>query len=526
MPVEKKDFYYLRLSKEDGDVESGSVEESCSIQSQRTCIWQFLRKQGFKEDDFGELVDDGFTGTNMERPGMRKLLRLVELGKVRTIVVRDLSRFARNYLEAGHYLEFIFPAYDVRFISIQDGFDSQALGETTGGLELAVHNLTNQLYSKDISRKIKSAVDLKKMSGEYVYGTAPYGYRKGSDKNTIVVDQEAAIVVKWIFDRAAEGVTISQIARRLNDKGVTTPSVYLAAVRGKYKTRAFWTYESVRNILHNRIYTGDTVPFKSHVVRVGSNRVKQLPEEIQQVIPNTHEAIVSRAQYDKALMVVKSTKAKTKVSSSRNPFTSKLFCSCCGNRLIKGKAQNKNWYCTTARYKTGLGCEEIKVPEKKLTEIVLRAIVTQCRLMGEKIEKLKREEDSIQPEFLNLEKEQRRLRMQIEQTAASKIRYYEEYVKGTFSKEEFILRKQEESQKESELKERLDVVEVRLGEMKYLMENRTEQISGGQALTKYQDVTKLTPELMAELIRQIVIYPGGRIKIEWNFYNGWEEVVK
>ena len=146
--------------------------------------------------------------------------------------------------------------------------------------------------------------------------------------------------------------------------------------------------------------------------------------------------------------------------------------------------------------------------------------------MGEKIEKLKREEDSIQPEFLNLEKEQRRLRMQIEQTAASKIRYYEEYVKGTFSKEEFILRKQEESQKKSELKERLDVVEVRLGEMKYLMENRTEQISGGQALTKYQDVTKLTPELMAELIRQIVIYPGGRIKIEWNFYNGWEEVVK
>ncbi|MCI8672528.1 MAG: recombinase family protein [Lachnospiraceae bacterium] len=526
MPVEKKDYYYLRLSKEDGDVEAGSVEESCSIQSQRICIRQFLRKQGFKEDDFGELVDDGFTGTNMERPGMRKLLGLVEAGKVRTIVVRDLSRFARNYLEAGHYLEFIFPAYDVRFISIQDGFDSQALGETTGGLELAVHNLTNQLYSKDISRKIKSAVDLKKMNGEYVYGTAPYGYRKGPDKNTIVVDQEAAIVVKRIFDWAAEGVTISQIARRLNDDGVITPSVYLAAVRGKYKTRAFWTYESVRNILHNRIYTGDTVPFKSHVVRVGSNRVRHVPEGIQQVIPDTHEAIVSRMVYDKALMVVKSTKAKTKVSGARNPFTSKLFCGCCGNRLVKGKAQNKNWYCTTARYKTGLGCEEIKIPEEKLAEIVLHAIVTQCRLMKEKIGQLKKEETTIQSEFLNLEKEHRRLRMQIEQAAASKIQYYEEYVRGTFSKEEFILKKQKETQKENELKERLDVVELQLGEMKNLMENRTEQISDGQALAKYQDVTKLTPELMRELIRQIIIYPDGRLRIEWNFCNEWERAVE
>ena len=166
-------IYYLRLSKEDGDDESGTVEESCSIQSQRLCIRKFLDSNGFDSDSFAEFVDDGCSGTSMNRPGMNKLLTLVESGKVKTIVVRDLSRFARNYLEAGHYLEFVFPAYNVRFISINDGFDSKSLGETTGGLELAIRNLINQMYSKDISRKIKSSVYMKKLYGEFVYGTAP-----------------------------------------------------------------------------------------------------------------------------------------------------------------------------------------------------------------------------------------------------------------------------------------------------------------------------------------------------------------
>lgn len=170
---ERMDISYLRLSKEDGDVEDGSIDESCSIQSQRTYIKQYLHRNGFSVDRLSEIIDDGYSGTTMNRPGMNRLIKLVESGKVRTIIVRDFSRFARSYLEAGHYLEFIFPVYNVRFISINDQFDSLELGESTGGLELAIRNLINQMYSKDISRKIKSAVDLKKLSGEFVYGTAP-----------------------------------------------------------------------------------------------------------------------------------------------------------------------------------------------------------------------------------------------------------------------------------------------------------------------------------------------------------------
>ena len=190
MPDERRNFVYLRLSKEDGDVADGISEESQSIASQRSCIEQY-RSNHPELDDFEEIVDDGYSGTHFDRPGIKKLLALVDRDAVGTIIVRDLSRFARNYLEAGHYLEFVFPAHNVRFISINDGYDSDEYGEATAGLHIAIKNLINQMYSSDISRKIKSAVDIKKLNGEFVYGTAPYGYKKGSERNKIVVDEKA-----------------------------------------------------------------------------------------------------------------------------------------------------------------------------------------------------------------------------------------------------------------------------------------------------------------------------------------------
>ena len=202
---ERQNIYYLRLSREDGDVESGNETESNSISSQRVCIRRYIEENGMNCEDFTEISDDGYSGTNMHRPGIQKILKMAESGNVKTIIVRDLSRFARNYLEAGHYLEFIFPMYGVRFISVNDGYDSLLTGETTGGFGLAIHNLINQMYSMDISRKIKSAVDMKKLNGEYVYGTAPYGYKKGEKKNTIVPDKAAAPVVKNIFEWAGLG---------------------------------------------------------------------------------------------------------------------------------------------------------------------------------------------------------------------------------------------------------------------------------------------------------------------------------
>lgn len=523
---EPVDIIYLRLSLEDGDVADGTAEESCSIQSQRTCIHRFLKEKGISTDSVEEIVDDGYSGTNLNRPGMQRLLKLVERGQVRTVIVRDLSRFARNYLEAGHYLEFVFPAYDVRFISINDQFDSQEIGETTGGLELAIKNLINQMYSKDISRKIKSAVDIKKMNGEYVYGTAPYGYKKGTVKNTIVVDEPAALIVKQVFTWAASGVTITQIAQKLNLQGTPTPSAYLAPVRGpKYKVRKIWTFESVRNILDNRIYTGDTVPFKSHVIRIGSDRVKQISEEMRTVIPNTHEAIISRELYYQARTVIKSTK-KSKSTAPPNPFTSLLVCGCCGNRLGKGKTQNKNWTCTTHRYHPELDCKDVRFNEEKLAKIVMNAIMVQCQITDARVKRIRKESHLSKSSAQVLQTECRTLRQKIEHLGTEKMKRYEAYVLGQISKQEFICIKQDIVSQEEQAKLELGIAEQKLNELNVKMSRAATQEEESQQILQYQDITELTPELTRKLIKRITIHPDGSIKIQWNFHDEISDVVE
>ena len=518
MLFEKYDVQYLRLSKEDGDVVDGTLEESCSIHSQRTCIHRFLQESGFPMDSLEEIVDDGYSGTNMNRPGMQQLLRMIERGQVRTIIVRDLSRFARNYLEAGHYLEYVFPVYDVRFISINDHFDSLNYGESTGGLELAIKNLINQMYSRDISRKIKSAVDLKKLNGEYVYGAAPYGYKKGAGKNTIVVDEPAATIVRQIFSWAADGITVTQIAKRLNEQNVMTPSAYLAKTRGKYRVSNTWTFDSVRNILANRIYTGDTVPFKSHVIRVGSNQVKQIPEENQTVIPNTHKALISRELFFQARRVIK-TNRKSKPSAPPNPFTSLLVCGCCGNKLSKGKPQNKNWMCATHRYDPSLGCKDVRFNEGRLKEIVLNAITMQCQVLDAKVKRIRRESNSVKSSEQVLQAEREALSRQIEHLHKDKMQRYEEYVMGSLSKDRFLSMKKELSAQEEQAKLQLHIVEQKLNEAISKMRKAITQESESEQILRYQDIKELTPELTRKLIKQIVIRPDGSIKIEWNFHD-------
>lgn len=515
---DKKKLSYLRLSKEDLEVASGDEAESFSIGSQRLCIRQYIESHPDlgSSDEFEELMDDGYSGTNFNRPGITRLLELVETECVDTIIVRDLSRFARNYLEAGHFLEFVFPAYGIRFISINDHYDSQKLGESTAGIQLAVRNLVNQLYSRDISRKIKSAVDLKKMNGEYVYGTAPYGYKKGPTRNTIVVDPEAAEVVKQIFQWAAEGTTVTQIAAKLNEAGVKTPSVYLQAVRGKYKVRPYWTFDSVKNILVNRIYTGDTVPFKSHVVAVGSNRVKQVPEGEQLVLPDTHEAIVSRETFYLARSTIKSN-VKSKSKGASSVFSTYLVCGCCGNKLQKGKPSNRVFRCATARYVSEGQCSEVAIREDLLSDVLLRAIRSQCAIADTKVQNAKIVRKGTQSERSIVERELKGQQRKLEKSQADAMRYYEDYVSGNLTKEQFLERKQDCRKTEEEAKLQAVMLRDRLRRMMSETESVEAVLQSAKPLEKYFGVDKLSSELMKELVQRIIIYPGGAIHIDWNF---------
>lgn len=509
---------YLRLSKEDIEVASGAEAESISIGSQRLCIRQYIDAHPDlgPSDSFEELVDDGYSGTNFDRPGIARLLELVEAGRVETIIVRDLSRFARNYLEAGHFLELVFPAHDVRFISINDHYDSRELGESTAGFQLAVRNLINHLYSRDISRKIKSAVDLKKMNGEYVYGTAPYGYKKGPQRNTIIVDPEAASVVRQIFGWASDGVTVTQIAARLNQAGVQTPSAYLQAVRGRYKVRPYWTFDSVKNILVNRIYTGDTVPFKSHVAAIGSNRVKRVPEEERIVIPDTHEAIVSRETYYLSRKVIKSN-VKSSAKGPSSVFSSYLVCGCCGNKLHKGRRSSQTFRCVTARYAPDSPCGEVSIQEEHLSSVLLRAIQSQCAIADAKVRLAKTVRKDAQTERAIVERELKEQQRRLEKSQADAMRYYEDYISGKLSRERFLEKSAGRRKAEEDARSQAAVFSARLSRMKEETISAEEVILEAGTLERYLQAEQLSPELMLELVRRIIVYPGGAIHIDWNF---------
>lgn len=517
MLSEKMDISYLRLSLEDDVVASGETRESCSIGSQRLCIKEYVRNHADVPTALTEFVDDGYSGTSMDRPAMSRIIQLVIMRKVRTIIVRDLSRFARNYLEAGHYLEYVFPSYDVRFISINDNYDSAKIKSgDPAALQLAIRNLLNDLYSKDISRKIKSAVDLKKLNGEYVYGQAPYGYKKGKLKNTIEVDEEAAIVVRRIFQLAKQGVTVTQIAQKMNEEKVLTPSVYLASVRGKYKTRDFWTFESVRNILINRIYTGDTVPFKSHVVRIGSNRVKMIPEEEQIVLPDTHEAIISRETYYQARSVIKTNK-KTKTGAAPNVFSGYLVCGCCGNKLSKGRPTNKNWLCATARYTEETECKAIRLNEAMMKEKLLTAVQLQCNLADAKLKQTRHEQDKTQEEIDSLTWELKQKQRNLDENASRLMELLEDYYAGKHSKEVFLAKKEELKVKKDVLTENIRKIEEQISSLKAEKRNHLLVEDEVNKLNKHGQITELDTYLMKELVKEIRVYPGNAVQIIWNF---------
>jgi DNA invertase Pin-like site-specific DNA recombinase len=439
------------------------------------------------------------------------------MGRIRTIIVRDLSRFARNYLEAGHYLEYIFPAYDVRFISINDDYDSaKVAARDAKGFELAVRNLLNDMYSKDISRKIKTAVDLKKMNGEYVYGQAPFGYKKGEKKNTIVVDEKAADIVRRIFHLAVSGRTITEIARLFNEEKVVTPSVYLSAVRGKYKTYELWTFETVRNILINRIYTGDTVPFKSHVVKIGSNRVKMIPEEEQIVIPDTHEAIVSREIFYQAKCVIKSN-IKRKNVNPKNVLSGYLVCGCCGKKLTKGRSTNKDWLCATARYSDEPGCGKIRLNEKQMTDTLLSAIRVQCNMAETATLQIQKKQNEEAKALNQARCNHRKVGKELDDCSNRIMSLMDDYYEQKMTKEQFMEAKAVIKSQETLLKTKMTELEKEIADIRKRISEQIAKESEAGAVSKHQKVESLDEGIMRELVNKILVYPENVIRIQWNF---------
>ena len=289
---------YLRLSQEDEAARDQLKDESNSIHSQRLLLRQYVKEhQELASLPLREFVDDGYTGTNFDRPQFQQMMAQVKAGEVGCILVKDLSRFGRNYLEVGDYLEHIFPFLGVRFVAVNDHFDSQEYVGKTTGMEVAFRNLVYQRYSQDLSEKVKSAMHLKMSKGKYVT-SCPYGYRKDpADKHHMVIDPETAPIVREIFLAAIAGKKTTEIAAVLNERQIPTPQMHKKTKEEKRHSASMWSHQAVLRILQNYKYTGAMVNFKVENAAIRAKVQRKNRPEDWVVVEGQHEAIVSKEEF-------------------------------------------------------------------------------------------------------------------------------------------------------------------------------------------------------------------------------------
>ena len=324
---------YMRFSRDDGQ-----ISDSSSITTQKMMLEKFCQDSGYKIYD--SYVDDGYTGMNFDRPAFQRLIGDIDGGKINLVITKDLSRLGRNYIQTGYYSEVFFREKGVRYIAINDAFDSLKSDNDIAPFK----NILNNMYSRDLSRKIKSAIRQRVSHGLYFAGQKPYGYRKDpGNKNRLVPDEEAAVNVKEIFRLALEGKGIVAIMKIMTEREILSPAAYKAKHgdtrfmwynKGKEKSLTKWSISAVDKIMKNRVYVGDTVGCKSEILAPGTKKIRLTPDK-HIIVENTHEPLVSREDYERVQQLVKARHRPSK-HHVENLFRSILFCAHCGKRMSLG----------------------------------------------------------------------------------------------------------------------------------------------------------------------------------------------
>ena len=448
---------YLRLSIEDGDssledgdsaLEGGDAvfggNESQSIAHQRKLISDYrAEKELYLDRQALEFVDDGYSGTNFERPAVRRLLSLVREGRICCIIVKDISRFGRNFLEVGDYLEQIFPFMGVRFIAINDGYDSNDYDGTTGGIELAFRNLLYDMYSKDLSVKMRSALEIRRKRGDFIGPRPPFGYQFGSCKKKLEIDREAAGYVKKIFELAGRGYSTGQIAVRLNEEQIPTPGQYKNERSGKEEyhmlAKGYWDRKMVLKILQNKVYLGIVENAKNKVMEVGGKRFKRVPDEERICVSGMHDPVITEEEFLKASRVIKergAQKGKEHCFDIRSVLSGTLKCKNCGKSLVRIACTAIPCYtCERSRYERESGCFAGRLKEPDAEAEILERISQKRRQEHEESEK-----KTVSSQTNSVRESRGRLSARLDALKAKKQALYEDYKLERISRGDYVER--------------------------------------------------------------------------------------
>ena len=523
----RKTALYCRLSQDDG-IEG----DSNSIQNQKAILQKFAEDHHFPSPCF--YVDDGFSGGNFQRPAFQQMISDMENGEIGIIVTKDLSRLGRNQLHTGLYIEERFPMFGVRYIAINDNVDTDS---SESNDLMPFKNLFNEWFIRDTSRKIRAVLKAKAERGERLGTRAPYGYRKDPDTKKLIVDDEAAAIVRRIFAMCASGSGPSQIARILKKEQILTPTMYAYTRFGMNHTCLDtahpynWSDSAIANLLENEIYLGNTVNMKYSTKSYKDKRRVEHPREECMVFENTHPALITREVWDMVQRVRKNKRRLTKMEE-QNKYSGLVFCADCGSNMVLHRAHTmsasyNHFTCRTYK-KDGEACTGHYIRECVLDEIVLedlRRVTSAAREHPEKFAAYigGKQSAELQREIRRQEKELAAMRKRKAELDAIFKKLYEDSVLGRITTEQFQMLSSSYMEEQNQIAASIPQKEADIQRLR-------ETVNGTDGFLdkakRYTDITELTPELLRLFIERIVVHEK---EVKWSkhapqtveiYYNG------
>lgn len=521
---------YIRLSKEDGD-----KAESNSISNQRDLIYSFLKE---KEDIqvYEEKVDDGYSGVGFNRPALISMLEDVKQGKVNCIIVKDLSRFGRNYIETGRYIQQIFPFMGVRFIAINDHYDSEHMDSQTDNIILPFKNLMNDSYSRDISIKVRSQIEVRQKRGDYIGSFPVYGYFRDQErKGKLVIDSAAAEVVRDIFDMRIKGYNNRRIADYLNEHGIPSPMEYKMLLHWRYttsfklKAQAKWSPIAVERILKNEIYTGIMVQGKEKTLNYKVKKRIKVDKKEWIRVEDTHEAIITKEVF---AIVQKLMLRDTRTAPDGKKlylFSGLLRCGGCGGNMVRKKIRSAGseycYYICSNNKNDKSVCSSHRIREDFLRKAVLEMLRTHLSLvstmdeMEEMIAKLPLQEQEVQKRCRQLEER----RNELVRYQKLKISVYEDYKETLLTPKEYLEMKEDYEVSCRQLEEAIETLER---EVSLLVKDNRLHSPWIERLKDSGNISELDRGLLAMTVEEIIVMDSEHIKIHFKYRDEFEIVLQ
>lgn len=524
---------YLRLSKEDGDKISEGKIDSDSITNQKKLALDFIKDR--VDIRLHKIrIDDGYTGSNFDRPAFQEMLDDIRTGVVNCVIVKDLSRFGREYIGAGDYIQKIFPSLGVRFISINDGVDSINKTSANDAILIPFKNLINDMYCGDISNKIRSMFDVKRKNGDFIGSFAMYGYRKDPEnKNRLLIDEAAAAIVKEVFRLKLAGMSADNIAKKLNTLGVPSPMEYKKANGIPYYTsfsssgKGQWVPQSVTNILKNETYIGTLIQGKAgtpnHKVKT---RIKK-PREEWIIVENNHPPIISKMDFETVQKLLKLDTRTSPHGTVVYLLSGLVYCGECGANMVRkvvpsGKNKRAYLVCNT-RKKCG-ECDNHSISVDKVEHYVMKALEAQINNLVEVGELIKSysEDSLLSIKLANITALIDEKQNKISELRGFKKTLYESLMKGIISKEDYHQYSIDYDNKIKELEQHCEKLK---DEAEGYMERKGSKEEWIKNFEIYKRITKFDRDVLVNLIDQIKIMKDGQIQIDFSFQDEYAHLL-